>query len=328
MEGTKFEEEIKKKKLEAQKNHKRGRKPSFENYVGTAQYMAPECVHNKESTNKSDSFSLGCLLYQLYFGFPPFTGKSEYLIYLKSTKCEYTIPEGLLDEEGEDLIKNLILVSPKNRLTVDEILSHKYFELNNEGEFVKNTLLPKEKYYSVISKILAYVFNCDLSEIENKTNKNYLTHYDKVSNEIEMFCFVTEINFKVLTDKIKSDYKQAKEYSNALSDLSNNVKMTKDKEEDVKDDTYDKLGLVTIHLTNYETEFKYYFNKIISIINSEGLDEKDYLYLKIKRLRAQLEYEIFNKEFEETQNNNLPTIEEDKKTEVNDSDKSDGENSK
>ena len=38
------------------------------NFVGTPQFMAPECVHNKENSYSCDVWSLGCILYQLYCG--------------------------------------------------------------------------------------------------------------------------------------------------------------------------------------------------------------------------------------------------------------------
>ena len=57
---------------------KRGRHKYF---VGTSQYMAPECLHNKPTTKASDIWSLGCILYQLYMGYPPFRGASDYLIF-------------------------------------------------------------------------------------------------------------------------------------------------------------------------------------------------------------------------------------------------------
>lgn len=38
----------------------------FTNFVGTPNFMAPECTHNLETTYASDIWSLGCILYQLY----------------------------------------------------------------------------------------------------------------------------------------------------------------------------------------------------------------------------------------------------------------------
>ena len=38
-------------------------RPAHEYFVGTAQYMAPECVHNKPTTKATDIWSLACILF-------------------------------------------------------------------------------------------------------------------------------------------------------------------------------------------------------------------------------------------------------------------------
>ena len=64
-------------------NSLKGRVP-FEHYVGTPNYMAPECIHNKASEKISDVYSLSGVLYFFKVGSPPFAGGSEYLIFQKS----------------------------------------------------------------------------------------------------------------------------------------------------------------------------------------------------------------------------------------------------
>lgn len=61
-------------------NGSTGRK-FYENYIGTPNYMPPECINNKFSDKRSDIYSLGGLLYNMITGFPPFIGGSEYLIF-------------------------------------------------------------------------------------------------------------------------------------------------------------------------------------------------------------------------------------------------------
>ena len=53
----------------------------YEHFVGTPNFMAPEKIHNKDSDFLSDIFALGMIAYQLVIGYPPFVGKSEYLIF-------------------------------------------------------------------------------------------------------------------------------------------------------------------------------------------------------------------------------------------------------
>jgi 3-phosphoinositide dependent protein kinase-1 len=62
--------------------------------------MPPECAHNKPTTRASDIWSLGCILYQLYTGLPPFRGASDYLIFRLS--CEANLLK--LDEYPESIM--------------------------------------------------------------------------------------------------------------------------------------------------------------------------------------------------------------------------------
>lgn len=81
----------------------------YENFVGTPNYMPPECIHDKFTNKKSDIYSLGGLLYNMISGFPPFMGGSEYLIF--KDILEKKIPkfyDFLFDEFEIDLISEMM----------------------------------------------------------------------------------------------------------------------------------------------------------------------------------------------------------------------------
>jgi 3-phosphoinositide dependent protein kinase-1 len=63
-----------------------GSVPRKGSFVGTPEYMPPELVKNTESCFASDLWSLGCTLYQLICGRPPFRGVTEYLTMQKVEK--------------------------------------------------------------------------------------------------------------------------------------------------------------------------------------------------------------------------------------------------
>jgi serine/threonine protein kinase len=81
------------------------RRNMHRNFVGTAQYMAPECVRNKDRISKaSDIWSLGCILYQLLTGLLPFRGASDYLIFRRSTEVRYRNDISIIPEPARVLI--------------------------------------------------------------------------------------------------------------------------------------------------------------------------------------------------------------------------------
>ena len=45
---------------------------SKQNFVGTAEFMAPEIITNKEIGIYTDLWSFGCILFQLFMGTSPF----------------------------------------------------------------------------------------------------------------------------------------------------------------------------------------------------------------------------------------------------------------
>lgn len=130
LKGTEFG-----RKLDEQRKKMHSRKPLYKDFVGTPNYMAPECCRNKGSDNKSDIWSLACLLFQFFAGFPPFLGKSEYLIFIKSTEAKYIFPNDIIDPLAEDLIKKLIIKDPKERLSIEEILDHEFLKNVDDNKF-------------------------------------------------------------------------------------------------------------------------------------------------------------------------------------------------
>lgn len=107
------------------------RRMSHLNFVGTSQYMAPECVRNKGTpTLAHDSWSLGCILYQLETGLLPFRGGSDYLIFRRSTESRFKVdyPPELLTEKAKNLITKCLQVDPTKRPTIEEILADPYFD--------------------------------------------------------------------------------------------------------------------------------------------------------------------------------------------------------
>ena len=104
------------------------RRMTHVNFVGTSEYMSPECVRNKgEPTLANDIWSLGCILYQLLTGLPPFRGGSDYLIFRRSTELRFDRKVPLLCQKSLNLIERCLKVDPKERPSIEEVLEDPYF---------------------------------------------------------------------------------------------------------------------------------------------------------------------------------------------------------
>jgi 3-phosphoinositide dependent protein kinase-1 len=98
-------------------------------FVGTAQYVSPEMLKNREASNKSDLWALGVIIYQMMTNIMPFDAPNEYLIYKKIQSLDYSYPENF-DESARDLVSSLIKLDPNDRLGAnDDLQSNGYHSL-------------------------------------------------------------------------------------------------------------------------------------------------------------------------------------------------------
>lgn len=103
-------------------NSSTGRK-YFEHFMGTPNYMAPECIHNKFSDARSDVYSLGCFFYNLVVGQPPFLGGSEYLIFRAALDSAPLFYDFLFDQEEAKMVLQMINKEAEKRPVIDELVA-------------------------------------------------------------------------------------------------------------------------------------------------------------------------------------------------------------
>lgn len=103
------------------------RKKKFENFVGTPHFMAPECINNKDSTFKSDVWSIGCMAFYVLTGYPCFQGGSDYLIFTKALALDYSFPEHL-SEISKDFISTTLKLTGDERPSLAELKTHEFLK--------------------------------------------------------------------------------------------------------------------------------------------------------------------------------------------------------
>ncbi|KAG9317615.1 kinase-like domain-containing protein [Chiua virens] len=94
---------------------------------GTVGYTAPEIVKDERYSKSVDMWALGCVLYTLLCGFPPFYDESINVLTEKVARGYYTFLSPFWDHinsSAKDLIEHLLCVDPAQRYTIDEFLAH------------------------------------------------------------------------------------------------------------------------------------------------------------------------------------------------------------
>jgi NIMA (never in mitosis gene a)-related kinase len=98
--------------------------------VGTPLYMSPEVLLGKGYGFPADTWSLGCVLYELCVLRSPFKPpeKTNSLLDLfrriKGGKFDPIPPGALYSDELRDLIHRMIVLEPDERPPIDEVHTH------------------------------------------------------------------------------------------------------------------------------------------------------------------------------------------------------------
>ena len=90
--------------------------------TGTPYYASPEVWKEKPYDNKSDIWSLGCVLYEMTTLKPPFRAEDMEGLYKKVTRGYYPKIPSHYSQDLNNVIRALLQVSPQLRPSTDKIL--------------------------------------------------------------------------------------------------------------------------------------------------------------------------------------------------------------
>ncbi|XP_055902706.1 serine/threonine-protein kinase polo [Eupeodes corollae] len=97
---------------------------------GTPNYIAPEILTKKGHSFEVDIWSIGCVMYTLLVGQPPFETKTLKDTYTKIKKCEYRVPN-FMRKSAATMVIAMLQSNPDKRPTIRELLN---FEFINASE--------------------------------------------------------------------------------------------------------------------------------------------------------------------------------------------------
>jgi NIMA (never in mitosis gene a)-related kinase len=180
--------------------------------TGTPYYASPEVWKDKPYDNKSDIWSLGCVLYEMITLRPPFRAQNMEGLYNKVCKGQYSkIPDKFSDDLFQ-VVQFLLQVNPISRPNCEQILNHpivhkriEYFKsFGGEEEpedkcLLKTIHMPKNLLF-LSDKLPKPNYDKQFNTINNyDDNKNYRS-FNKAGNnnkeEIESKDFSKGIHIK------------------------------------------------------------------------------------------------------------------------------------
>ncbi|XP_022902513.2 serine/threonine-protein kinase fused [Onthophagus taurus] len=191
---------------------------------GTPLYMAPELIEEQPYDHNADLWSLGCIIYELLVGAPPFCTASI-LHLIRLIKHEQVQWPTFISESSISFLKGLLQKNPNDRLSWPEILNHPFVEghilimedaptMPLTRPLSAHTLQAKEQ-----QRIERFNQKTAQKEIYGKTTERIPSRESKVSNSSFKSCGDKKTSFKSTeqkdsTSKLNSTEKIATKESN------------------------------------------------------------------------------------------------------------------
>ena len=155
-------------------------------------YSAPELLSGEKYNHKIDLWSIGIMLYRLFFGEFPYKGKTQVAIY-NQIKNQVPIKKRGNNDIFDDLISKLLRINPNQRMDWDEYFSHEFWsnkEIEEDSESEENEL-NDENLNNNASISNKKIQNNNIVEINQKVDENLLQkrENEQMNNKIKFNIF-------------------------------------------------------------------------------------------------------------------------------------------
>ncbi len=197
-------------------------------YCGTPEYVSPEMLKKYPYNEKVDIWGIGVLIFELVFGYAPFSSNFNEDRYnnIKSGKIKW--PDDLNEEyqKIKDLIEKILKVNPNDRISLNDIENHPWLKntflkmkekkLTNDT-FEINKMTQTEIYKTnIMNNGISKLFNSDkklwkvntyyeLEKDGSLSDKEILNIYKVENKQLKLKILKVEEDNKILQKKC-SDY--------------------------------------------------------------------------------------------------------------------------
>jgi len=184
---------------------------------------SPEILKKEKDIKKCDLWSIGILIYSLYFKEFPFTGndENELLDNILFTIEDEKKLRKIDDEKLNDLMNKLLIINPKDRITWENYFYHSFFVDNSKNNYENFYTIEKligmegcvnkaiKKDTGEEERAIKLILKNDYNNlVTNKEEISYTTFIQSIKNEIGNMTIAQGINDKFNFNEILEILKQ------------------------------------------------------------------------------------------------------------------------
>ncbi|XP_017151151.1 serine/threonine-protein kinase polo-like [Drosophila miranda] len=107
---------------------------------GSPNYIAPEILTKKGHSFEADIWSIGCIMYKLLAGRPPFHHKTREGVFSNIKKCQYSVPSWLTISAA-DMIVSMLQLDPERRPAIGQLLNCNFLKAAKVPQFLPSFCL-------------------------------------------------------------------------------------------------------------------------------------------------------------------------------------------
>ncbi|CAG8573066.1 7312_t:CDS:2 [Paraglomus occultum] len=185
---------------------------------GTVGYTAPEIVKDERYSKSVDIWALGCVLYTMLCGFPPFYDESIPVLSEKVAKGQYSFLSPWWDgisDSAKDLVSHLLEVDPSKRYTIKEFFEHPW--VKNESE--PQPSQPSPQAPSTFNPLAMPASPLQIEEIMSPTTPNIpLSKPPVLSPGFQQLKDAFDVCYTVLRSKFSDDDDSDTDYMDTSDD--------------------------------------------------------------------------------------------------------------
>ena len=265
----------------------------FSTTVGTCNYMAPEILNETLYNEKCDLWSLGIIIFNLFFKRFPYDGSNASAVKTNIDSLRINAITKTGNNILDDLIKRLLIIDQNERISWDEYFEHNFFkqrineiiEANEGGQIILKLKVRKiDKKDNNFKKI--YFLENDYYLINNKEMK-----FDEENDEIKN---LDKTNTKLYINQKEHEFQK---YFIPNEEGIYEIKLIfKNKMKDCSYMFRNCQNIIFIDLSSFDssnaTSMKYMFGRCMNLkeidlknLNTENVKDMSYMFNKNKQLK-------------------------------------------